>query len=244
MSVSRQAVVLAGGLGTRMLPRTERVPKVMLDVAGRPFAAWLLERLAGCGFDEAVMCIAHLGEQVRAYVGDGSAFGLSVKWVDEGPTLKGTGGALCVAADAGVLAEEFLVTYGDSYLPFDYAGPLDMLRAAPNLSAVMAVFHNEGRWDSSNVALSSDGERVARYEKGNADPALDHIDYGATALRRDVLDDAPRDVAFGLDRIQHQLAKAGEMGAYVAAQRFFEIGSPEGLADLEAFLIEPKGAHT
>ena len=68
-----QAVVLAGGLATRMRPRTLTVPKAMLAVAGRPFVDWQLERLARAGFADVVMCIAHLGEQIRAHVGDGSA---------------------------------------------------------------------------------------------------------------------------------------------------------------------------
>ncbi|GAC1537536.1 MAG: hypothetical protein NVS3B10_01860 [Polyangiales bacterium] len=234
--VRRQAVVLAGGLGTRMLPRTERVPKILLDVAGRPFADWLLRRLAACGYDEVVLCIAHLGDQVRAAVGDGARFGIAARWVDEGKTLRGTGGALALARAEGLLDETFLVTYGDSWLPFDYAAPLDRLRAEPRWRGVMAVYRNEERWDASNVVVSADGARVARYEKGVDDAAFDHIDYGATALRREVLDDYPKDAPFGLDSVQHALAATGTLGAHVAAERFYEIGSPAGLADLEARL--------
>ncbi|GAC1362922.1 MAG: nucleotidyltransferase family protein [Polyangiales bacterium] len=241
--VRRQAVVLAGGLGTRMLPRTERVPKLLLEVAGRPFAAWLLERLAACGYAEAVLCIAHLGGQIRALVGDGRAFGLDVRYVDEGDRLRGTGGALALARAEGLLDDEALVTYGDSYLPFDYAAPLDALRARPELDAVMAVFHNQGRWDASNVALSPDRARVARYEKGATDPALDHVDYGATALRARALDGWPADAPFGLDAVQHALGKAQKMGAFVAAERFFEVGSEAGLADLDAHLRAPERAR-
>jgi NDP-sugar pyrophosphorylase family protein len=175
---------------------------------------------------------------VRAFVGDGAQFGLRVAYVDEGPTLRGTGGALRLADDLGVLADSFLVTYGDSYLPFDYAAPLDMLRADASLSSVMAVFHNQRQWDASNVKLTADGRRVASYEKGTSDPSYEHIDYGATALRRSCLARVPTDGAYGLDRLQHALAAEGTMGACVAAERFFEVGSPEGLATLEAYLAE------
>src|SRR6516225_3767283 len=112
-----QAVVLAGGLATRMRPRTLTVPKSMLEVAGRPFVDWQLERLAACGVRDVVMCIAHLGGQIRDHVGDGRAFGLRVEWADEGPTLLGTAGAVRAALE--LLQPTFLVTYGDSYLPFD-----------------------------------------------------------------------------------------------------------------------------
>jgi MurNAc alpha-1-phosphate uridylyltransferase len=239
----RQVVILAGGLGTRMLPRTERIPKVLLDVAGRPFVAWLLERLALAGYDDVVFCIGHLGEHVRDAVGDGGSFGVRARFVDEGKDLRGTGGALVLAREAGLLHDEFLVTYGDSYLPFDYAAPLDLLRAHDEWDAVMAVYENDKRWDASNVELSTDRSRVARYEKGGTDDALRFIDYGATALRLRTLASYPPDARFGLDAVQHVLAKEGRMGACIAADRFYEIGSPQGLADLEARLREREDAR-
>lgn len=231
-----QAVILAGGLGTRMLPRTERVPKFLLDVAGRPFAAWLLERLAACGFDEALICVAHLGDRIREVVGDGAAFGIRARCADEGERLLGTAGALRRAV--GELSPTFLVTYGDSFLPFDYRGPLDDLRAHPEALGTMAVYRNEGRFDQSNTEIA--GDRVIRYVKqprGAApDPALDHIDYGATALRREVIEALPEGEPRGLDGVQRALAAEGRLRALAAERRFFEIGSEEGLRDLEAEL--------
>jgi NDP-sugar pyrophosphorylase family protein len=238
----KQAVILAGGLGTRMLPRTERVPKLLLPVAGRPFAAWLLERLAAAGFDEARICIAHLGDLIRDALGDGSAFGIAVRYADEGPSLLGTAGALRRALPA--LAPTFLVTYGDSYLPFDYAAPLADLDAHPAAQGTMAVFENADRWDRSNTQI--EGDRVVRYAKrardAAPDPAVDHIDYGATALRREVIAALPDGVAHGLDTVQRDLAARGVLRALVAPRRFFEIGSPDGLADLEAELTRDQGS--
>jgi NDP-sugar pyrophosphorylase family protein len=229
-----QAVILAGGLATRLRPRTLTVPKFLLPVAGRPFAAWLLERLAACGYGRALICIAHLGEQIRAVVGDGRAFGLEVTYADEGERLLGTAGALRRAA--ADLAPEFLVTYGDSFLPFDYAGPLRLLRAHDDADAVMAVFKNEGKWDRSNTSVRTD-ERgdlwVDRYEKGTSDPRLDHIDYGATALRRDIVLEIPVDTPWGLDQVQSELAERRRLRAFAAHARFFEIGSEAGLLELD-----------
>lgn len=227
-----QAVVLAGGLATRMRPKTLTTPKMMLEVAGRPFADFQLEKLRECGFTDVVLCIAHLGGQVRAHVGDGSRYGLRVRYSEEGPTLLGTGGALRAAWS--LLEDTFLVTYGDSYLPFDYSGPLTMLRAHDDCEGVMSVFKNNGRWDASNVA--TDGTWVNRYVKGAKDQALDHIDYGAIALRKRVVTAIAPGLPSGLDAIQHALAKTHKLRAYVAEQRFFEIGSPEGLATLEQHL--------
>ena len=237
----KQAVILAGGLGTRMLPRTARIPKILLPVAGRPFAAWLLERLAAAGFDEALLCIAHLGAMILDEVGDGRAFGIAARYADEGPALLGTAGALRRALPD--LAPTFLVTYGDSFLPFDYAAPLADLALHAEARGTMAVFRNEDRWDRSNTQI--EGERVVRYEKrardAAPDPALDHIDYGAIALRREVIAALPGGVPLGLDAVQRDLAARGLLRDLPAPRRFFEIGSPGGLADLEAELTRNQG---
>jgi MurNAc alpha-1-phosphate uridylyltransferase len=225
-----QVAILAGGLATRILPRTLTVPKSLLDVAGRPFIEWQLEKLAACGFDDVVLCVAHLGDEIRAHVGDGARFGVRVRYSDDGATLLGTAGALRNALP--LLAPRLLVTYGDSYLPFDYAGPLRDLDAHDDCDGVMSVYPNRGQWDASNVA--TDGAWVLRYEKGATDAALDHIDYGATALRRDVLAAIPAGEKRGLDSIQRALAERHRMRAHVARERFFEVGSHEGLATLDA----------
>jgi MurNAc alpha-1-phosphate uridylyltransferase len=230
-----QAVVLAGGLATRMRPHTLTVPKSMLPVAGRPFVDWQLERLASAGLRDVVMCVAHLGEQIRAHVGDGAALGARVVWSEEGRQLLGTAGALRAALP--LLEETFLVTYGDSYLPFDYAEPLRVLQAHSDCDGVMAIFKNEGRWDTSNVV--TDGEWVQRYEKNAKDPAFDHIDYGATALRREVIARLPAGEPAALDAQQRDLASRKRLRASVAHERFFEIGSPDGLAELDRHLRKP-----
>ena len=227
-----QAFILAGGLATRMHPRTLTLAKAMLDVAGRPFIDWQLESLARAGFDDVVLCVAFLGEQISDHVGDGTRYGLRVRYSDEGPALLGTAGALRVALPH--MAPAFLVTYGDSYLPFDYAEPLRVLLGHDDCDGVMSVFPNGDRWDASNV--KTDGVRVLAYEKGTRDPAFDHIDYGALALRRGLIEALPGGERRGLEELQTRVASAGRMRAVVATERFYEIGSPEGLAALDAKL--------
>jgi N-acetyl-alpha-D-muramate 1-phosphate uridylyltransferase len=229
-----QVVILAGGLATRMRPRTLTIPKLLLPVAGRPFGAWLLERLASAGYRQALLCIAHLGDQIREALGDGRAFGIDVAYADEGPNLLGTAGAIRRAA--GQLAPQFLVTYGDSYLPFDYAAPLRVLASSPDADGVMAVHKNEGRWDESNTIVRIDEKGdpwVERYEKNAAAGHFDHIDYGATALRREVILALPEGMPWGLDRIQADLSARKRLRAYLAHARFFEIGSETGLLELD-----------
>lgn len=232
-----QAVILAGGLGTRMWPDARTVPKTLLPVAGRPFADWQLEWLAGSGVTSVVYCIGFLGEQVRDHVGDGSAFGLHVDFVNEGEDLRGTAGALRLALDRGVLEDRFLVLYGDSWLIID---PAEVYRAseASGRPALMTVFENAGRWDASNVVL--DGDRVARYAKGldPAPPEMRWIDYGLSVFTRDlVADRVPQGEVADLAPLCSALADEGLLAAYVATERFFEIGSPDGRREAEQQLL-------
>jgi NDP-sugar pyrophosphorylase family protein len=227
-----QAVILAGGLGTRLGERARELPKALMPIAGKPFLAWQMQALARSGFSEVVLCIAHLGAQIRDFLGDGAAFGVTVAYSEDGPERLGTGGALRRALP--LLAASFLVTYGDSYLPFDYAAPLRDLEAHPQALGTMSVFENDGAWDKSNTEVR--GDAVVRYEKGGSDAALRFIDYGAIALRRAVLAERPADVRFGLDQVQAELARAGKLRAYTASERFYEIGSERGIRDLEAKL--------
>jgi MurNAc alpha-1-phosphate uridylyltransferase len=215
-----------------MRPQTLTVPKSLLEVAGRPFVEWQIERLVASGLTDVVMCVGHLGEQIRAHVGDGARLGARVSWSQEGSSLLGTAGA--VRAALALLAPTFLVTYGDSYLPFDYSRPLRELDAFDDCDGVMAIHRNEGRWDASNVL--SDGAWVLRYEKGSRDTELDSIDYGATALRRGVIATLPDAEPWGLDAVQADLAKRKRLRAVLARERFYEIGSPEGLAALDRHL--------
>lgn len=231
----RQAVILAGGLATRMYPRTRDIPKFLLPVAGRPFGHRLLERLAQAGYTDIVICTGHLSGLIQESIGDGRAFGLRVLISDEGNTRLGTAGALRFALNS--LQETFLVTYGDSYLPFDYAAPLEDLEKHPEALGTMSVFYNDDRWDSSNCEV--EGDRVVRYEKrpvgSPRDARLSFIDYGALALRREViaaLPEGPADLAV----VQRDLARMAKLRALRAAERFHEIGSETGLRDLEIYL--------
>ncbi len=217
-----------------MRPKTLTIPKAMLEVGGRPFIDWQLEKLLACGYDDVVLCVAFLAEQLRDHVGDGARHGLRVRYADEGPTLLGTAGALRNAFTLGLLAPTLLVTYGDSYLPFDYAEPLRALDAHTDCDGVMSVFRNAGKWDASNVR--TDGEWVLAYEKGTRDPSFDCIDYGAIALRRDVIANVPAGAAADLAVVQHDLAAARRLRATLAGVRFFEIGSPDGLSALDHHL--------
>jgi len=230
-----QIVVLAGGLATRLRPETEQVPKSLLMVRGRPFVDWQLDRFVASGARSVVLCVGYLGEQIETHVKRGLDRGLAVGYSYDGAELVGTGGALRRAYAR--LEREFVLTYGDSYLPFDYAAPLHDLRAHPEAAATMAVYRNRGQLAASNVAL--DGDWVAKYEKGAPQPELDCIDYGAIALRRSALDGIEEGAVWDVEALFRKLARKRQMRAFLARERFYEIGSPEGKRELEQHLAEP-----
>jgi prepilin-type processing-associated H-X9-DG protein len=216
---------------------TESLPKALLPVCGKPFADHQLALLARRGVRRVVYSVAYKGDQIRAHVGDGTRFGLAVTYVDEGADRRGTAGALRLALDRGVLPETFFVLYGDSYLPIALAPVADAFRTS-GAPALMTVFRNDGRWDTSNV-LYADG-RVLLYDKSRRDPRaaeMRFIDYGLSLLSRDVVADrvAPDTVA-DLGTLFHALSVEGRLAGHEVSERFYEVGSPEGLRDLEAFL--------
>ena len=223
--------ILAGGLATRLRPLTERIPKALVEVAGRPFVDWQLELLAAAGIKRVVFCVGYLGEMIEAHVGDGARFGLEVSYSYDGPTLLGTGGALRQALP--LLGEQFLVLYGDSYLPIDYAAVTEAFLKSNKLG-LMTVLKNEGRWDSCNVWM--DAGEIRLYDKKALLPEMQHIDYGLTAFHAEVFSQRTAE-AFDLAEVMRELVTKKEMAAFEVTKRFYEIGSPAGIADLDAYLL-------
>jgi N-acetyl-alpha-D-muramate 1-phosphate uridylyltransferase len=227
MSLSPLAI-LAGGLGTRLGELGRTTPKAVLPVAGRPFALWQLELLRANGAGRVVMCVGHRGDEVQARIG--APFGLDVRYVHDPPGLAGTAGALRGALP--LLGERFLVLYGDTYLRVDCA---DVDRAAAGKRGLMTVLRNEGRWDVSNTVFA--GGRVVRHDKAAPTPDMHWIDYGLGALRADALDLPGDDLA----DVYRALAERGELAGYEATERFYEIGTPDSLAETSAFLSASSG---
>jgi MurNAc alpha-1-phosphate uridylyltransferase len=220
--------LLAGGLATRMRPMTETIPKSMIEVAGAPFIAHQVQLLVSRGVADIVVCAGYLGEQIEAYVGDGARFGCRVRYSYDGETLLGTGGA--VARALPMLGREFFVMYGDSYLRADLRAMYAAFRAA-RLPAMMAVFRNQGRWDTSNVEFA-DG-MVGIYDKHVRTAAMHYIDYGVGLLTANLFD---RGGQFDLADVYRDAARRGELAGWEADERFYEIGSPAGLEELNALL--------
>jgi NDP-sugar pyrophosphorylase family protein len=221
--------ILAGGLGTRLGARVRDTPKPLLEVAGEPFLLHQLRLLRRCGAREVVLCVGYLGEQIEDRVGS-ERFGIRVRYSFDAPELDGTLGAIRRAS--GLLGERFLVLYGDTYLRIDYADVARVWRES-KLPAVMSVLHNENRWDTSNARYERG--RVVAYDKSSPTPEMHWIDYGLGGLTVDALsiaDDHETDLA----HLYRRLATLGRLCGYLATERFYEIGTPAGFKEADAFL--------
>jgi MurNAc alpha-1-phosphate uridylyltransferase len=227
--------ILAGGTATRLRPASDTVPKSLVPVAGEPFVAHQLRLLRREGIEQAVLCIGHLGEMIRAFVGDGADFGLKVAYSEDGAQPLGTGGALRHALP--LLGEAFFVLYGDSYLDISFAPVLAAFQRS-GAPALMTVFRNDGRWDTSNIVF--DGSRILRHDKRATTPDMHHIDYGLGIFAREALANLSPTWPLDLADVYAALAADGGLVGYEVTQRFYEIGTPDGLAATDAYLTQTR----
>ena len=179
------AAIVSGGLATRLRPLTETIPKALVEVAGKPFIDRQLTLLRRKGIRRVVLCLGYMGQQIEEFVGNGTRWDLKVDYSYDGPELLGTAGA--VAKAHSYLGDLFWVLYGDSYLDFDYRSVSEYfeLEGAGKLG-LMTVFHNQDRWDRSNVIFENG--QIVKYDKLKRTPLMQHIDYGATLLRTPALE--------------------------------------------------------
>jgi len=172
---------------------------------------------------------------IRRVLSDGSAWGLQVEYSHDGGQPLGTAGAVKRALP--LLDESFLLTYGDSYLPCDYRRVEQAFRVAGK-PGLLTVFRNDGKWDKSNVDFR-DG-RIVAYAKDDRTPEMRHIDYGLGVFSRSTFANLP-DAPCDLSTVYRSLLLRGELAAYEVGQRFYEIGSFEGISELERHLARKGG---
>ena len=222
--------ILAGGLATRLGSLTQKIPKSLIPIAGEPFVAHQLRLLRRNGIQHVILCVGHMGEMIEQAVGNGSAFGVNVEYSYDGPTLLGTAGAIRTALPK--LGEKFFVMYGDSYLACDYAA-IEKEFSRSNKLGLMTVFLNDGQWDTSNVEFAKG--RILAYSKKNRTPRMRYIDYGLGLFHAKAFTQSH---ATDLADLYCDLLNANELAAFEVHERFYEIGSPAGLKEMESFLSQ------
>jgi histidinol-phosphate phosphatase family protein len=226
-----QAVIVAGGRGTRLGRLTEDRPKPMVEVAGRPFLGHLLELLRDRGFRRVLVLLGYRADVVEAYVGDGSRFGLEVRTATTPPDDE-TGRRIRAARE--LLEPRFLFMYGDNWWPL----PIDQMwrryREA-GFPAQVTVYRNADGRTRDNVRIDAAG-RVEDYDRTRTAPGLGGVEIGYAILERGVISALP-DRNEPLEALLYPpLVARHELGAFVTDHRYYSIGSPERLPPTEAFL--------
>jgi len=224
--------ILAGGLAMRMRPLTETIPKSLIEVAGKPFIFHQLTYLKKQNIKSVILCTGYLGDKIYDYVGDGSKWGIDVRYSPDGPHPLGTGGAIKKALS--MLGECFFVLYGDSYLPVDFK-KVQKSYIDSEKKGLMTIIKNNNKWDISNVEL--DFDKIKIYDKNNVSSSMTHIDFGLGLLNEKIFEAYQSGAAFELSEIYRQLSLDGELFGYEVFERFYEIGSRQGLLDTHNHLM-------
>ena len=227
--------ILAGGLATRLHPMTRISPKALIEVADKPFIEYQLGYLQKQGVSSVVLCVGYLGGMIKEVVGDGSRWNLHVSYSPDGPVLLGTGGALKQALP--LLGDKFFILYGDSYLPIDFSKVQNAFIDSGQLG-LMTVLNNQNQWDKSNVHYERG--QLVEYNKEVITPEMLYIDYGLGLLQSKALDVYSADQPFDLSKVYNQLALKKQLAGYEVFERFYEIGSHQGIADTQTYLLQQK----
>ena len=225
--------ILAGGLATRLHPMTRIIPKALIEVADKPFIEYQLGYLQKQGVSSVVLCVGYLGGMIKEVVGDGSRWNLHVSYSPDGPVLLGTGGALKQALP--LLGEKFFILYGDSYLPINFSKVQGAFLESGQLG-LMTVLKNKNQWDKSNVQFEQG--HLIEYNKVAITTRMHYIDYGLGLLKSSALDSYSQNESFDLAKVYNDLSLSGELAGYEVLERFYEIGSHQGIADTQTYLLQ------
>lgn len=228
-----QAAILAGGLGTRMRPFTETVPKPMLPVLGRPFLEHQIDLLERNGIYKFLILAGYLGGVIESHFGSLWHKSIEMTYSYEDKPM-GTGGALKIAG--AKLEDDFLLLNGDTLLDIDYLAFVREFRATGK-AGLIAAYLNTSQQVPSNLEIAGNGS-VLSYTKRHTNGH--HVDAGVIALRKSVLDIIPAGRPSSLEEeVFPNLIASGELNAWPTQTAFFDMGTPAGLKRLEAHL-KPK----
>lgn len=224
-------VILAGGLATRLGSLTAKVPKSLIEINGRPFIDWQMDKLVSAGYSIFVLCLSHKSNLIQNHLGDGTRWGVDIQYSFDGEVQLGTGGAIKKALP--MLGQKFAVTYGDSYLPINYS-EIESEFLESGMQGLMTIYENTNQFDQSNVEYSNGNLHC--YDKKMRNSRMRHIDYGLTYLRTEAFHDFEGSISLDLSEIYFNLLKIEELRGFEVFERFYEIGSRQGIEDFSEYL--------
>ena len=228
--MSLPIAILAGGLATRLYPETLEIPKSLIKINNRAFIDYQLDQISSQGFENVVLCLGHKSSQIIDHVGNGSKFNLNIEFSVEDMPL-GTGGAIKKALH--FLGDNFGILYGDSYLPIDLNQIVSTFTNSKE-SALMTIYENLGRFDTSNVRYTSKGDLL--YSKRETNFKMNYIDCGFSVVNRNAFTHIPFNIFYDLSELWEKLSQSNELLGSIVYERFYEIGSRKGIVDFENFL--------
>jgi len=230
--------ILAGGLATRLGSLTQSIPKSLIEIAGKPFITHQLDCLREQGIRSVVICIGHLGGMIEEVIGNGLNWDIDVKYSIDGPELLGTGGAIKKALP--MLGDDFFILYGDSYLPVSFNDVKNAYKLSQK-KGLMTVLKNENKWDRSNVEFVNG--QIIKYNKFASNARMNYIDYGLGLLSASTMESYAIEGPFDLSDVYDFLSVSGNLAGYEVFDRFYEIGSPQGIIDTQNYIqkIKEKG---
>ena len=224
-------IILCGGLASRLGDLTRATPKSLVEVKGRPFIDWQLEQLKKQGIVEIILCVGHLQDQIISHVGDGKKYGLEISYSSDKDLQLGTGGALKGAMEQ--VSNDFIVTYGDSFLPTNFQ-KISEFYFANNRAPLVAVCKQQYSWEKPNVRWLNDRKII--YDKFDEKTSMDYIDYGISILNKNLLSEYTVNIPFDLANLFNELSVSGNLFGININDPYFEVGSVKGINSFNSFL--------
>ena len=219
-----EAIILAGGKGTRVKKYTKNKPKCLINVNGKPFLYYQLDFLKKNNINNVIVSAGYLNKKIKLYVNNFIDF-INVKIVSDGKPL-GTGGATFKSLK--YLKNNFFIIYGDSYFNFK------IHKLVKRNLATMAIFKNNNKYDKSNIEIKNQGKIL--YYKNNINKKLKFIDYGVSFVNKQIFKGIEKNKKFDLSEFFQEISKKNMLSGYEVKKRFYEIGSYSGIKDFKNYL--------
>ena len=239
-----QAVIMAGGKGTRLFSVTQDlIPKPMVPFCGRPLIEYLIKNLVQSGITDIIVCLGHMGEQISAFLGDGARYGVQLHYVQETTPL-GSAGALALAKP--LIKEDFVLAYADLLLDVDFQR-MYRFHLERKAAATLFVHPNAHPYDSDLVLHDAD-DRVTGFAFKDAARENDYtncVNAGVVLLRRDTLDyfGEPKKLALEKGLLRQMLQDGKAIYAYRSTEYVKDVGTPDRLAETERAYLAGRPAQ-
>jgi N-acetyl-alpha-D-muramate 1-phosphate uridylyltransferase len=229
--------IIAGGLATRLRPDYKNIPKSMIPISGEPFVKHQLQLLKKNGFENIIFCLGYMGEIIENFIKINNYFGMEkIRFSYDEENMSGTGYAVKHAMK--LLDDNFFVIYGDSYLVTNYQ-KVQQKFVEKNKLALMTVYKNENKYGKSNVEFQND--QIISYDKINRTDKMQHIDFGCGVFNKKAFDRFSN--KFDLYDVYKKMLQEKQLSAYTSNSRFYEVGSFQGIRELENYFIRNKNVH-